>query len=204
MPVATGNLYRCSIEYLITGEACANVIYIRGNDSNTTAELIAGGLQTDWVAATRLVQSNQVVYTGITVVQVVRFGAQDTAGLAIGGVVGAKTGNAEAPQLAVNVNVRTGQFGRTRRGRFFLGGVQDGDVIAGKVTSALTTDLNTMITSLTGRFIGASHTSVGQLGVFSRSRFALISNPFDEYWVPATQLAYRSVMSTMRSRKPAA
>lgn len=204
MAVPTGALYRLSLAYQVAGEICQNVLYCRGADNTVTAALMVNAGINDIAAAFRTVQCTSVLYQSCTAVEVVRFGSQDTAEAAMTGVTGNLAVLAEAPQLAVCFNNRTGQFGRTRRGRFFLGGIPDGEVEGGKIKASFATTINTMLATLSGRIVGASATSAARLGVFSRERYKIISNPFDEYWAMSQSLGYVSVMSTMRSRRPRA
>lgn len=200
----TGKLFRASVLTNVAGETCVNVLHLTGQTEAGTAATCFNAIQSAWVESVDPVLGDGVQWIGASIVEITRAPTQDSyennlSTPAPGPIIDAP----EAPQLAVCCNIKTGLSGRTRRGRFFLAGIPDADVKQGRIQPASQARLNTMIAALTAAFLGDGATSEFQLGVFSRSRYAILSNPFDEYWVPATSLGYNLVMSTMRSRKPA-
>jgi hypothetical protein len=200
----TGSLFRTAIQYSIFGTACVNVLYFAGNTPDQTAAALLQNLIDIYLPAVRQVQGGDVVYTKATAVEVSRLPLQDSAERALSGVVGAQGASADAPQLATCINIRTGYSDRTRRGRFFLGGIPDTSTASGKLSAGVLPLMNTMLSALNAAYIAEGSGELFTLGVFSRKRYDILSNPFDDYWKPATGLAYSIVQSTMRSRKPAA
>jgi hypothetical protein len=102
---------------------------------------------------------------------------------------------------AVVISLGTGFAGPSRRGRWFLGGVAQAHVTNSILNTTGNTVYSTFITEAAAELTAGTPASGFRLGVFSREKYKLISNPFDDYWKPCTQLTVRTIIATMHSRK---
>ena len=202
--MAVGDLYRMACRYSVHSQSNVNVLYMKqtrsigdnkAQDVADVAAPILAQIYGLWLGGGRGNQFNLDV-------QLVARLASDIgiAGVPFDGA-GASVGIALPPANAVVVRIRTGLQGRTRRGRFFLGGVGDSLNNAGTLNGAGLTKVQQFMTAITTNFMGDDPLVGVTLGVFSRSRYSIISNPFDDYWKQATQLVAPGEIATMRSRK---
>jgi hypothetical protein len=101
--------------------------------------------------------------------------------------------------LAALVRERTALAGRTRQGRFFIGGLREADVSGNGITAEHIARLQAYCNALSGEFMGTSPQPF-QLVVHSRK----LAQPGVQCQVssaPVTSLNVSSAATTMRSRK---
>lgn len=202
--MATGDLYRVAMSYGVAGQSNVNVYHMRqaaqiGDDSaNDIAQALAPLFKQLYQPILAAPRANLM---NVEVTKISRILSDQGQASAQFEGTGDNQGAALPPANAVVMRIKTGFADRTRRGRAFLGGVGINYVASGSLNEAGLTKYATFIAAFRAGFMGALPQSSMELGVFSRSRYAIISNPFDDYWKPASQLAIASAVATMRSRK---
>jgi len=202
--MAIGDLYRIAFEYLSQSQTNVNVMYFKqtgsepGNDAQAVAFWMAERLKLVYNPTIARPGRGQVV--GVTATLVARIFGDVGKGTANWGVDGPNE-TPLPPANAVVVRLRTGLQGPTRRGRIFVGGVPGIWQTDGSLNAAGLAGYGAFISRMLADFGSPTAPGKMQLGVFSRERYSIISNPFDEYWKPVTQLAVAGPVSTMRSRK---
>ena len=202
--MALNDLYRCAFSYQIFGQTNTNIMYMKQTAQPLldTAQKVADSLVASMttVFAAGVPVDNRNPTSNLTVQLVSRIFSD--AGIASGAFGNAGMGGGSLPPAnALVVRIGTGLAGRTRRGRIFLGGVQKDLQGAGVLTANGIIAYGIFLTAMRNQFGGPATPSGFQLGVFSRKRYDILSNPFDDYWKPATVLAIVSGLTTMRSRK---
>lgn len=107
-----------------------------------------------------------------------------------------------SPFMAAVFSVRTASSGRSRRGRFYVGGIYEGDQSGGNLTSAYQTLMGAYVTALLGAF-GPSGTS-GQFRMVVHSRLlaAVPGQLCENSSTLVTGILARPVLGTMKSRRP--
>lgn len=195
-----GDLYRVAFEYSVWGQVCVNVLYMAQRaggpqDAQEVAEALAPAIS----AVYDPLHGLEVLHRSVKTALVSRV-LQDT-GEAILAEQGSGGSGALSPTLALVCTIRTGLAGRTRRGRIYIGGaatLEEGGIITGSGVPKA----NAFVTALTNAFLTEQAASGFQLGVFSRERFKLLSNPFDQYWAGATSVGISSILGNQRRRRP--
>jgi hypothetical protein len=196
-------VYRAAIEGNVGGEPFVNVLHFEEQNTGG-AEGLVNALEVAWVTQLINITARDTTFTKIVAVEVVRVGMQDAYEKAINLKNAGNMGATSTPQLALRVAIRTGQYGATRRGRFFLAGIPDEVETGGRLTAQGSGFVASWTAAaITPAFVGPNPSTGYRLGVFSRSRYALLSNPFDAWFAGAINLSPATVFSTMRSRKPA-
>lgn len=203
--MALDSVYRTTIEYAINGEACVNVLFIKhAGASPATASGLCAYIRDEVLTGWRQGVGGGVVFSKISAVEMVRLGAQDQADLPVNILGSDANGGAEAPQLAVCFKIGTGQVGRSKRGRIFIGGAGDAHVSGGRLTPIGVTQQGLIRTAIFEKLINFEQPPGWRLGVFSRKIWESPAGLVIDAFTPATQLQFNTVLSTMRSRKPAA
>lgn len=198
-------LFRVTISAVNSGVNINNVLHMddggTGGSSMSAADLCAA-VRDHWATPMASLLNSAYTVIGVTALEVKRLGEPEGAAI-ICSVPGALGTPAEAPQLAAKFSIKTGLHGRARQGRFFQSGLVDSQVEVGKILSDTKAGLENVLTvAIKPQFVGTASSGF-RLGVFSRKYWSLLSNPFEDYWKPATDIQLATVMSTMRRRKPA-
>lgn len=201
--MATGDLYRVAFNYNVHGQSCVNVMYMKqtvvgAGTAQTAATALAPLLKDVFkIVLTRGSTSNTCNVSTQLVARLLTDQGQASANFADEGPL-----DAALPALnAMVVRIRTGFSGRSHRGRIFVGAVPASWVSGSVMNATGITKYGLFATALIQGFMGNAPQSGYQLGVFSREKYRILSNPFDDYWKPATQLTVPSEVASMRSRK---
>jgi len=202
--MAVNDLWRIAFEYQSQAQLNVNVLYCKqltaapGEDAQAVATHVAPLIRDVFNQAIARVSRGQMTNVGVT--KIARFASDTARSSSSWGI----DGPAEIPLpsvVAAVMKIRTGLAGPTRRGRIFLGGVPSIWQTDGTLNANGNLNYGQFMDRLRTAFSGPTPTTGLQLGVFSRTRYKIISSPFDDYWVPATQLAMASPLATMHSRK---
>ena len=202
--MAVGDLYRTAVQYNVAGQSNVNVMYFKQtkpmgqNNAQDFATEVAPLVRDLFVPIIADPRSLAITLTCTLVARLFSDVGESTAQI---NVNTPSPGLALPPANAMVLRIRTGLSGRTRRGRIFLGGVPASWITAGQLNTVGRVPYDNFMSSFIANFFGDDPLSGAQLGVFSRSRYAIISNPFDDYWKPAVQLQIPPAVATMRSRK---
>lgn len=202
--MAVGDLYRIAFNYNVWGQSNVNVMYMRqtapigDNDAQAVADVLAPAMRDLY---TGVVAGIRFLGTQTQVQLVARLATDVGEQFSNFATDGASLGGALPPANAVICRLKTGLAGRTRRGRIFLGGVGQSWHTAGVLNSVGQPIYNQFITNVKANFVGTNPLFNMQLGVFSRTRYKIVSNPFDSYFAPVTDLQVPAAIATMRSRK---
>lgn len=201
--MAVDDLYRVSMVTRVHNQECVNVMYMKqrgagmGDDAQAAANYLGPKLRDIVEPKTGQFNWN---FVGVNTSLVSRInsdqGERAVTKLNTGPVVGVVT-----PTLALVISLRTGFAGRSRRGRIYFAGLRDDGEVGGLVVDNGIIAANTLLADLNAEF-GVSGTGPFQLGVFSRLRYEIISNPFDDYWKPVTGMSYNPAFGNQRSRRP--
>jgi len=202
--MAVGDLYRCALGYRNHSQLNVNVFYMKNvsaasaESANQIAQLVCETMAPIYQAI-KPGGSGSNTYT-CEVNKVARLESEIGSWTAAG-PIGLLLGDTLPSVNAVTMSLNTGFAGPARRGRVFLGGVP----VAWQANSLLNTGgfagYNAWQNAVRDAFMGEDASTGLQLGVFSRTKYSLISNPFDDYWKPVTQMIVRSEIGTMKSRK---
>lgn len=201
--MAVNDLYRTAFSVQVSGQTTVNVMYFKQlnsslqDDAQSAANIITPILSTAYSNVLASNSTNPV--SNVTCTRVSRLFA-DT-GTAIGNVGPGIGGDVMPALVACTVKIKTGFAGKTRRGRIFVGGVPSVFVAFSTVSTTAIARYQLFMDGIRNNFMGGAPVSGFQLGVFSRTRYAILSNPFDDYFKPATQLVLNGAIASMRSRK---
>jgi hypothetical protein len=113
----------------------------------------------------------------------------------------AVAGDDMPPYVAYIVSVRTASAGRSRRGRFYIGGLMEGDQAQGNATGAYTALVQAYINALNATFLAPGGSSTFDLVVHSRKLAAPPGTQCQQSSTLVTGMIPRSALGTMRSRK---
>jgi hypothetical protein len=197
-------LYRVSWEQSVHGQNVVNVLYMRQKAGTAvTAQDVASELFASLSSTWNFIQPvTNVTHRMVRTQEVTRGFNSDIGEFADvrSTTPAAVTGAALSPTLAFIVTLRTGFGGRSRRGRIYIAGAALSDA-SGIIDSVSITRADTFASTLVQRY-GPSGSSNYELGVFSRSRFSILSNPFDEYWVRITTTSAQRIFGNQRRRRP--
>lgn len=199
--MAAGDVYEAAVYYNVGGELSCNVLHF-ADKGGTDAMALATEMRDGWMATMAGILGQDTFYNRVTVLQKVHVGSPDQAELAVN-VPGLKAPGSIVPQLAACFSIKTAQYSKSGRGRWYQGGVSSIDETGARLSAgAISGDIATAIAAITAKYIGDSASSNYKLGVFSRKNFSLLTNPLTASFTDATSISVHSVLSTMRSRKP--
>jgi hypothetical protein len=203
--MAVGDLYRVALKYILDGQENVNVMHFEqmdstgGNEGSSEAAVaLTQPLATVWDKFVGRATWNHVYST--EVVKVDRL-ISDIGNFSVQNPIDGPNSARLPTVVAATVTLRTGFQGPSRRGRIFMGGVPADGVIAGQLSGQGITWASDFITAFGAAFMGGSPTSKFRIGVFSRKRYEIISNPFDDYFKPVTTATFQPTVGTMHSRK---
>lgn len=203
--MAIGDLWRIAFEYSFWGQNCVNVMHFQQkvslprDDAQGVAD-VACTVMRD-VYAPLLCRQQRGLTWGATVSQISRLAGDGAQASIIFGDGGVDTPPISS-MLAAVLRLRTGLADKTRRGRIFIAGIAQVSTTGNNLNPGGTAAMEGFMARLQTNFMGNAPVTGLQLGVFSRERYKILSNPFDEYFKPVTQLAAPTTLATMRSRKP--
>lgn len=123
---------------------------------------------------------------------------------AAGGILGSNgaAGQAMAPWLAHVVTVRSSFAGRSRRGRFFIGGLSEEQVTGSTLQSGRLTPAQGYIDALRTAYVTPDELTVAQkLFIFSRKLAAVAGIACQNAGADVTGFQLRDQMASMKSRK---
>lgn len=196
-------LFRVAITGTVVGEPFANVIYVEA--PSQTAQQVTDAIDTGFIDVIKPHLANTTTYGSITATEVGHLLLDpDYFQKAIAKTGGQLDAATTDPQLALCFRLHTGLAGRKRRGRFFLAGVPDIGVENGRLAASWPGYMTTVANDLEASLTGATPTSGVKLVVFSRKIFDGLTDIILDSYKPVTSISHATVMSTMRSRKPAA
>lgn len=201
--MAVDDLYRIALKYDVHGQSNVNVIYCKQVAAFTSNNAFA--------CATYMSQQLMPFFASILPIgRGANFGADVSLVARTTSDLGSNSfpisgsgppGAALPPANAVVCSIRTGFSGRSRRGRIFLGGLSGNLTEAGTLNTIGQGIYATFITNLQQVLMGGIAAAPYRLGVFSREKYKILSNPFDDYFKLANALQIRQPIATMRSRK---
>jgi len=99
------------------------------------------------------------------------------------------------------VNIRTGQAGRSGRGKMFLPPPGEGNTTNSAMDGTATTAFQAFITCMVGKFIGAGATEDWRLGVLSTKLLAGSSANFNTAFHEATSMSLKNDLAVLSRRK---
>ena len=116
---------------------------------------------------------------------------------------GTRTGtfDSAASFVAGLVTLKTGLAGRTRQGRFFLGGLHDADYARNDVGAGYVTMLNAYCNALKAAYVTPGTSAAWRLVIHSRKLAAVPGTQCQDSSAPVTTLTVSPYVTTMRSRK---
>jgi len=107
-----------------------------------------------------------------------------------------------APWLAQVVTERTALAGRRNRGRFYLGGLQEGQVTGATILQPRVDLVQNYASALLAAFVTPLDTAKNQaLFVFSRTQSLVVGTACQDCGANVTSLQVRAELATMKSRK---
>jgi len=107
-----------------------------------------------------------------------------------------------SPFMAAVTSVRTASAGRSRRGRFFIGGIYEGDQSGGNLTGTYLALVVAYHTALLAAFGPTGTSGQFRLVVHSRLLAGVPGALCENSSTLVTGMIARSVLGTMKSRKP--
>lgn len=103
--------------------------------------------------------------------------------------------------LATLVEIRTGQGGRSHRGRMFLPPAGEADSNVSLLDASIITSLTEFVACIAGKFIGQSATEPWRIGVYSRKLGTPANTQWSNGFTEASQLLPKNTIAVMGSRK---
>ena len=200
MPVAAGELFRCTFDSLVSGQICQNVLHFRGRTGAESAASVAAELNTNWWPLMGPLISNLVLFKQITVQQLtpVVFDLVvqgNTSGTANGQVSAGVRNN----QVAGILTLRTGVAGKTHRGRMYLAGfpfTSDEQTMSSAGVAAC----NTFATAALARYGTGGSSAICEWGIYSRLLGG--SGPFTVAgYQPITRIDPQAILGAQRRRR---
>jgi len=177
--MAIGDVYQLQLHYSYSGQRLMNTLAFRMETAPDPVEATFAALATDWKDIFVTQQSTGVTYISWLAQQVrggtvsytdhpcQRTGGRRLEGLFTGSLVGTGSGDGLPPQCAWVTTLYTGFSGRTKRGRFYLGGLPESLQAGGTWNSASVTSYQTQWGTQLAQY-GTSGTDPNfRLGVWS-------------------------------------
>jgi hypothetical protein len=199
--MAVGDIAQVTIRGGIHGVQTNNVLSFRSNNSLTDVNSILvdlldcvrttlfPALSNDWVLDSL---RGKVIYPAPGDEIIIAAESTDKGNKLTGG---------DVSFAAALVQVRTGLGGRSKRGRFFLAGVDEGGIESSRLTNGELALIAAFAACLAGKFLGGFGLTGWNLGVYSRKLRLANPNEPANFFFPATQLVAVPVVATMHSRK---
>lgn len=192
--MAINSIYRLAIEAEIAGQKFVNVLHYRQNTISLTeigAEFLLTACEETLIPAYALLVSSSVSFRKITATEVVEGGEMAERGLDVAGGVAGET---YAFQVCPLLSWRTGQVGRSNRGRTYLFPPSESVMAAGgTIASANKPDYNALAETMK-EFGTLLSPAAFTLGVYSRK---------EGLWNRVTSHVLRDYGATQRKRRPA-
>lgn len=203
--MAYNDIYRLRIYGRQHGSQIVNVLHFVNDDVSGVqgGQQLATHFLTNMTATLRGRAANQMAFESIEVQSIVPFdGGLWTAPFAAGTVGNAPTSSSTAV-LAEVITIYSQRGGRRGRGRIYLAGAgtSTSEIQAGVWASTQTARTAALATALASNYIGAPHSSVFTLGVWSK----LLAGPNPPWptsaFARATALTVRTIARTQRRRQ---
>lgn len=203
MAVASGELWQMTLQMLLDGQICENVLNMRERTGASTPAEIRTSAQAFWTtyrgAICGGVTLNQIVLKQMTPIAFDEIFAAPIAGEENGAIGGAPAPNA----MAVVVTLRTGTAGKSHRGRMYIPGVSTGQLTdnGNKVNPVSLPDLQTVFDNLVGIFGDAAGTDpTFAWGIYSKVIGG--SSPYTVAgWQPVDNCVVRPILGNQRRRR---
>lgn len=116
------------------------------------------------------------------------------------GSVGAR-GPTSSSILSSLIEVRTGQGGRTHRGRNFWPPAGEADSNVSLLDNTIITQLTAFVNCIAGKFIGQAKTEPWSIGVYSKKNGPNTTTQWAQGFTAASQLLPKNLIAYMGSRK---
>lgn len=205
--MAANDTVQLTVQGVVKNQMHLHTLHFRLTDATYTD----GGLIDAWQAGCRtayralfvtfdqpvqLLTARQVCGT-----QPLRAAAQEVE--VTGSILGTRTltGQGCAPWLASLVSVRTALAGKSRRGRFFLGGLLEDDLDGALLGTTYLNLLQTYLNALATTFIGTAASASGAILVIHSPKLAQPGVQCQDSSTPVTGLLKRDQLTTMKSRR---
>lgn len=202
--MAVGDLYRIALTYRITGQINTNVFYMKNetaaaaDDADKVAQLVCTPLATAYEKIICRENFNKTFTVEATKVSRI-FSELGSFSVLLNADF--QSGSVLPTVCAIVASMYTGFAGPSRRGRVFLGGLSGDSIASSQINPTGGTRYAAWVALMKSYFMGGALDTGMSLGVFSRKRYEIVSNPFDDYWKPVTNLAIKPEVATMHSRK---
>lgn len=199
--MAEGDLYKSVMTYTFGGVIMQNVLYFTAKNSGLVADDLTFQLNSDWPSSWS--------YWTVEGAQMVSYYAQKMNTTAVEsnlrpdtlGSVGLQEGEGAPLTSAVVVSLKTGFYGRSQRGRIYLGAYPVAWIESGKLSAAGYSNINARWGILHDKFgVGGSDPN-WQFGVYSK-KIGGYSIPYNTVgFLPYTTFLVRTDLGTERGRK---
>lgn len=179
--MAIDDVYALQLHYLYAGQQLMNTVHFRMKTAGDPDTTMFATLATDWKDTTATQQVAFVTYQRWIAQQVrggtvsytakpcIRSGGRRLEGLFTGTLTGGATGEGLPPQSALVTTLYTGQSGRTRRGRFYLGGLAEDRQASGTYATGNLATYQTAWTAQVTQYGATGSDTNFELGVWSHT-----------------------------------
>lgn len=201
MPPAGGEVFKAVIRQLLRGQEVQNVLFFRGISGAESAAQLASELESDLFPLMGAVQTQPLKYLGTVVTQVtpIVLDLVQTAHL-LPPQDGQKSTNGASNSLAVVMTLRTGQAGKTHRGRIYIAGFDPSDFPGDIANSTAATLFTNFANGLLNKWGPSGSSLFFKLGVYSRALGG--TSPYTVAgWQQVTAIQTQPVIANQRRRR---
>ena len=199
--MAANDLYKVVLSHTYQGVLCQNVLYFRAKVNGLDAQQLCGSIKPDW--QTWITQSTvaQCSFNSVYA-QVVSSLQADAFTLPVVPVVnGALTGQGMPPQSACVVTLRTGFYGRSKRGRLYHFGWPVSWLTNGSLNSQMISTIDTFWAGFFNKYKKNGSNANWEFGVYSK-KLGGYNIPYNlSGYTAYTEYFKNAVVGTERGRK---
>lgn len=131
------------LNMVLAGQQVKNIIHVKNSADWTSASLLAEAqaIQSAWATYILPYLSNELNFVGVTGKDLTTSMGVTADSATVPGTNGARPGEASPGNVALAIAEKTGLAGRSARGRLFLAGIRDQDIVLGNLVAGFAAGL---------------------------------------------------------------
>lgn len=199
MALATGQLYRVTYQLTSFGQTIENVVHMRERTGSSTPDQLRVSAETFFSLWKSMIASG-VQLSQIIIKQLTPSALDEDVFAPTTHTVGTHNGTAGNLTIALVYTLRTGESGRTKRGRMYLGPLDGGTTSSNDLVSADAATADNSALAIVAAFGPLGSDLHFELGVYSRLLGG--TNPYTMGgYRPVTQVIARHRLANQRRRR---
>ena len=175
------------------GMVVQNVMAFENDDGFLSVQQVAEEIRDNWLTTLRAKQSGLLAWRDIKVDRLNDASPPIHLNINLPGLDAVDSGLSQ-PTIAWKLRINTNVGGKRGRGRIYVPGIRYSHWQFGQLTAFGQEDLQPLVDTLSGRYVGPSHTGPLQLGVMPRP------GPDVEVFLPSTSLTQSVTPGIQRRR----